>query len=112
MPLVILGLIVVLGGALLIYYQLGPKVTKRLNSGPNFFSSLFGGQEGNPGGFQNAEDDANAPDAGAGQTGAEKGLEDDGKVLFIFGDGEREERSFGEDGGSPSGGDDRHDENA
>ena len=86
MPLVILGLIVVLGAALLIYYQLGPKVTLRLRGRSGF------------GGFGGADADADKTDEKKSET-AETGIEspaidtaDKEKVLFIFGDGEREER--------------------
>ena len=109
MPLVILGLIVVLGGALLIYYQLGPKVTKRLNSGSNFFSSIFGAPQGNAAQSQYADAEAGAPDADAGQAGAGNDADGDGKVLFIFGEGAREERPVGEDEENPSAQDDKHD---
>jgi len=53
MPLIILGLIVVLGGCLLIYYQLGPKVTLRLKS-------RFGGGGAAQEGAQGAEGAAGA----------------------------------------------------
>jgi hypothetical protein len=97
MPLIILGLIVVLGAALLIYYQLGPKVTLRLRSR----QSGFGGFGGAP------EDDASADvpgDEGSREStdsdlaeDGKKASESDGKVLFIFGDGESEERPIRED---------------
>ena len=112
MPLIILGLIVVLGASLLIYYQLGPKVTSRLRSGQGLFGSVFGGQGENQANFNNAGGDTDMPDAEAGQEGVGKGEDDDGKVLFIFGDGEREERMLGEDGTSPPHEDSGHDENA
>ena len=96
MPLIILGLIVVLGVALLIYYQLGPKVTLRLKSGKGgmFGSGGFGGySEGDaPDSDLNAEENTDSADAN--NTGAGGG---DGKVLFIFGGGEREERPINED---------------
>ena len=91
MPLIILGLIVVLGGALLIYYQLGPKVTLRLKSG-------FGG--GGP--FASAPNEAEGEKATESETGADAGekqeKEEDEKILYIFGAGEREERSLRKDG--------------
>ena len=90
MPIIILGLIVVLGAALLIYYQLGPKVTLRLKKNRSEYGGGFGGySEDNPqdGDFNSdgVQDDANPTHV------------DDGKVLFIFGDGEREERPISED---------------
>ena len=112
MPLIILGLIVVLGACLLIYYQLGPKVTRRLKSGQSIFGSVFGSQDGNSGNFYAAGAETDTPEADAGQDGAGKGEDDDGKVLFIFGDGEREERLLGEDGQGPLGEGSEHDENA
>ena len=94
MPLIILGLIVVLGAALLIYYQLGPKVTLRLKSG-------FGGFGGGPGAgsaADEAEAQGEAQQAGSGA----KSEPDDEKVLFIFGDGAREERPLHNDDGQDS----------
>ena len=97
MPLIILGLIVVLGAALLIYYQLGPKVTLKLK---NARGGGFGGFGGND--EMDSEDaSAQAKDQTDGDSGeqdnAEKKDNSDGKVLFIFGDGEREERPIRED---------------
>ena len=93
MPLIILGLIVVLGGCLLIYYQLGPKVTLRLKS-------RFGGGGAAQEGAQGAEGAAGAAGA-AGDTGAgaekEESKADDEKILYVFGDGGREERSLHKD---------------
>ena len=110
MPLVILGLIVVLGGALLIYYQLGPKITRRLSGGQGVFSSVFGGQDDGPKAAPHDEDPAeDEAETGDGQTGTEKVDDDDGKVLFIFGDGEREERPLGENEETPMGEDNEHD---
>jgi len=88
MPLIILGLIVVLGAALLIYYQLGPKVTLRLKNRRGAFG---GGYEDDdmPMGDIDAEDEEGV--------GSARENRDDGKVLFIFGDGESEERPIRED---------------
>ena len=113
MPLFILGAIVVLGGCLLLYYQLGPKVTLRLKSG------LFGG------GPAAAAEDPKPEEATGGEAEPEavsetetaEGSEDDKgsetlkavpprnqsktveKVIYVYGDGEREERTLsGNDG--------------
>jgi|GEM_PF-3292345 len=100
MPLVILGLIVILGGCFLIYYQLGPKITLRLKGARGAFSpgqsdAYADADAGSP------EDEADSENDGAGEeTGPEaekpQKIKDD-KVLYIFGDGEREERSLRED---------------
>jgi hypothetical protein len=90
MPLIILGLIVVLGAALLIYYQLGPKVTLRLKNRRGAFGSGY--EDDMPVGDMDMDDeDGMGSDMGAREN------RDDGKVLFIFGDGESEERPIRED---------------
>ena len=126
MPLIILGLIVILGACLLIYYQLGPKVTKRLGggigsgSGSGGGSGGFGGLGGLGALFGMQDPNAQNPNAqgpgfsqgagagpGQGSAGGDGGFtaneaepdgktgdESDGKVLFIFGDGERVERTL------------------
>ena len=95
MPLIILGLIVVLGAALLIYYQLGPKVTLRLRG--NRDSSGGGPGGGAPDTSTEADGDANADPA---QESAKSKTPEDEKVLYVFGDGEREERPLREEGDS------------
>ena len=91
MPLIILGLIVVLGVVLLIYYQLGPKVTTRLKNRRGAFGGGY--EDDMPPGDMDADED------GMGSGMGERENRDDGKVLFIFGDGESEERPIREDGG-------------
>ena len=117
MPLFILGAIVVLGGCLLLYYQLGPKVTLRLKNG------LFGGgpaaaaeepdPEGNAAGEAAAETgtEPEAEAAAAGDPGEERGRETlkavpprnqsktVEKVIYVYGDGEREERTLRDNDG-------------
>ena len=90
--IVILGLIVVLGACLVIYYQLGPKTTIRLKGSlledrPDDDDPQNGwGPEGEFGRLRRIENKT-------------EGDEGDDKVLYIFGHGEREERSFrGEEG--------------
>jgi len=90
MPLIILGLIVVLGACLLIYYQLGPKVTLRLKSKPT-----------DPVGPEGAANPAEGEKDGAEKEGDADKAEikpkaEDEKVLYIFGDGERLERPLRE----------------
>ena len=103
MPLIILGIIVVGGALFLILSQIKPRKGRRLRGGYNGFG--FGGFDG-LGALQN-EDNANMPaegdpaNNGAGD-GASGSRDDDGKVLFIFGSGEREERSLNEDDDSDS----------
>ena len=104
MPLVILGLIVVLGVVFLIYYQLGPKATDRLKSG---LSDIFGGVFGGGGGAAAGSAPAGAaPTEGgsesAGASGPQevKSLPSEEKVLYIFGDGAREERPLDGDEGN------------
>ena len=108
MPLIILGLIVVLGGALLIYYQLGPKVTLRLKG-----SSLFGGGPASDGPEQGAEavEEAESGAAARGEDVKPTVVTEDGvpktsdrkpeKVIYIYGDGEVEERSLRDNDGKP-----------
>ena len=91
MPIIILGLIVVLGACLLLYYQLGPKVTLRLKKS----LGLFGGAEDGPGAAGGSEAKEGQV---AGAEGQSKASGDD-KVLYIFGDGGREERPLRGDGG-------------
>ena len=116
MPLIILGLIVVLGGCLLIYYQLGPKVTLRLKSG---FGGMGGadaggadagagadGAQGAPGDAGGADAKGGAASPGSGDAGGKAGADEGEKVLYVFGDGEREERPLrGSGDESPGGGD-------
>ena len=102
MPLIILGLIVILGGCLLIYYQLGPKITLRLKGGRNIFGS---GESGvyEAADTENADETAKVENEGAaadaGQDNVKPQKIKDDKVLYIFGNGEREERSFRDDDG-------------
>ena len=93
MPLIILGLIVVLCGALLIYYQLGPKVTLRLKSG-------FGG--GGPAADEAQGEGGAESEIGPDSAKAEEKPKDDEKILYVFGRGESEERSLHEDSGQDS----------
>ena len=108
MPLVILGLIVVLGVVFLIYYQLGPKTTDRIKSGlSDIFGGIFGGGGGAAGGGMapgagdagaSAEGGPGGADQATGQQ-AVKSLPSEEKVLYIFGDGAREERPLDGDEG-------------
>ena len=82
--IVILGLMVVLGACLVIYYQLGPKTTTRLKGSlredrPEGHGSQNGWDaEGEFAHFREREDNTGGDD----------------KVLYIFGRGEHEERSL------------------
>jgi len=102
MLLVILGLIVVGGAAFLIFSQFKPAVGRRLRSGYHGFG--FGGFDGF-GALQDEnymfKDASEFTTAGSedGTEGADDGHDDDGKVLYIFGSGEREERSIDEEDG-------------
>lgn len=97
MPLIILGGIVVVGGLLLLYFQLGPKITQRLKGGTADFTAKanewFGEEPFRTEGSDSADAAADGDDVadGAGKT-RKSVADDDGKVLFIFGGGEREER--------------------
>jgi hypothetical protein len=105
MPLIILGLIVVLGAALLIYYQLGPKVTLRLKGANKFGAAASDDDDGAEAGDGEDLDDLDADFAAGTADGKEKKAEDE-KVLYIFGDGERMERplkSDGDQGGGQNG---------
>ena len=104
MPLVILGLIVVLGVAFLIYYQLGPK-SDRLKGG---LGSLFGFGGGGGDSSPSTSDSPDGEDASENEdvdiSGEKsvKSLTGDEKVLYIFGDGEREERPLDKNDGQDS----------
>jgi len=106
MPLIILGIIVVVGGAILALSHFKPDIGRRLRGGYGGFG--FGGfdrfgamQDGNGFKMPFDEDPSAQPPAGGENTGEvtpnHEGRSDDGKVLFIFGSGEREERSLNED---------------
>jgi len=107
MPLIILGIIVVVGALILVLSHFKPAIGRRLRGGYNGFG--FGGfdglgamQDGNNNFKMPFEDgmnpQPNADDANAGGAPqASDNRSDDGKVLFIFGSGEREERSLNED---------------
>ena len=119
MPLIILGLIVVVGGLFLIFSHFKPAIGRRLRGGYHGFG--FGGFDG-LGAFQGGEAEPGAPaengqpgaageggsageggaageSGAAGGAGASEGTrQDDGKVLFVYGSGEREERSLDKDG--------------
>jgi len=108
MPLIILGIIVVGGALFLVLSHFKPDIGRRLRGGYGGFG--FGGfdrlgaiqDENNK--FKMPFDGEAPPEAGAEgeQTGdaaqASENRTDDGKVLFIFGSGEREERSLNENG--------------
>jgi len=108
MPLIILGIIVVVGGLILALSHFKPKIGRRLRGGYSGFG--FGGFDG-LGALQDENNAFKMPfDEGLNPTqNAEGGVEgqgdstfsdhdDNGKVLFIFGNGEREERPSGDDG--------------
>jgi len=103
MPLIILGIIVVGGGLFLLISNLKPAIGRRLRGGYNGFGfggfDRFGalqnpGQEPGPTVEVGQAPDAQPKDEKAGDN---KDKDDDGKVLFVFGSGEREERSLDED---------------
>lgn len=107
MLLVILGLIVVGGALFLIFSQFKPAIGRRLRGGYHGFG--FGGFDG-LGAFQDENnsfktpfgDNAEVPNEADGNAESHDADEqntrdDEGKVLFIFGSGEREERSLNED---------------
>jgi len=99
--IVLLGLIVVGGALFLILSQVKLPKGRRLRGGYGGFG--FGGFDG-LGAFQDGHSDVSMNDgdpqapANAEENAGDRG-EDDGKVLFIFGSGEREERSLDEDDG-------------
>ena len=103
MPLIILGLIVVVGALFLVLSHFKPAIGRRLRGGYHGFG--FGGFDG-LGAFQGPASDSDAPaenepPSSANTDGSTMGdrRDDDGKVLFVFGRGEREERSLDEDDG-------------
>ena len=104
MPIIILGLIVVLGVVFLLYYQLGSSGQDKIKSGfSNFFSGIFGGPQASPGGpaggDSSAEGGPEGADSDASGQQSVKSLTGDEKVLYIFGDGAREERPLDSDDG-------------
>jgi len=100
--IVILGIIVVGGALFLILSNIKLPSGRRLRGGGYGFG--FGGFDGF-GAFQEGNqivpfgDDQQPPGEGGEGAQGEGGADgdDDGKVLFIFGSGEREERSLNED---------------
>jgi len=108
MPIIILGIIVVGGALFLVLSHFKPKIGgRRLRGGYNGFG--FGGFDG-LGAMQDGNNSFKMPFEDMMQPPAEEGGEaqgtpgatttersEDGKVLYVFGSGEREERSLGED---------------
>jgi len=101
--IVILGIVVVGGALFLILSNVKFPKGRRLRGGGYGFG--FGGFDGF-GAFQDGNQivpfgDGQQPEPGQGEGEAgaqgDGDREDDGKVLFIFGSGEREERSLNED---------------
>jgi len=94
--IVLLGLIVVGGALFLILSQVKLPKGRRLRGGYGGFG--FGGFDG-LGALQDGQTGVsmNDGDAPAEQAGQEAADDDDGKVLYIFGTGDREERSLNED---------------
>ena len=95
MPLIILGLIVVLGGCLLIYYQLGPKVTMRLKGAGSLGEAPA----------DETNEAAGGPTVAAAEGTGEKAAETPRrveKVIYVYGDGEREERTLSSDDDQPA----------
>jgi len=107
MPLIILGIIVVGGALFLVFSNFKPAIGRRLRGGYGGFG--FGGFDGlgamqdENNHFKMPFDNGFGPEQGeegekpAGEAPVSENRSDDGKVLFIFGSGEREERSLGED---------------
>ena len=103
--MVILGGIVIVGVLLLFYYQLGTDKQDKLKSGfSNFFSGIMGGPMGGGGGgmysssapSESGSGSSGSSDSEAGSQGSVKSLPGEEKVLYIFGDGAREERPLGD----------------
>ena len=102
MPLVILGIIVVVGAGLMIYYQIGPTLTNRVRTPRDTSSSgsnkkePFGGYidlaQGSD--FVVEPDDENVIET---EEGKSYGKSEDGKVLYIFDAGKTEIRPLDED---------------
>jgi len=108
MPIIILGIIVVGGALFLILSKFKPNIGRRLRGGYGGFG--FGGfdglgamQDGNspfkmP--FGEEEQPPVNPEGDPASTSNKPVIpdrDDSGKVLYVFGSGEREERSLGED---------------
>ena len=102
MPLIILGIIVVGGALFLVLSTIKPAIGRRLRGGYHGFG--FGGFDGFGAVREGAQVDVvqdeeqpsseRADGASMGET-----KDADGKVLYIFGSGEREERTLGEKDG-------------
>ena len=106
MPLIILGIIVVVGAGLMIYYQVGPTIRTRIKT-------PYGGQPSSPnpdsknafGGFIDLEaeqdlDDESVDDEDEYEDEDERktyGKSSDGKVLYIFDAGKTELRPLNEE---------------
>jgi hypothetical protein len=105
MPLVVLGIIVVVGAGLMIYYQIGPTLKNRVRNGGGAPVSRsrtsssprdsFGGYLHMEGGSDSDSDFDADSDSGYGE---EKPYEKskDGKVLYVFNGGKTEIRPLGE----------------
>ena len=110
MVLFVFALIAILGACLLLYYQLGPKVTNRLKGslgGASGFASGLGAMFGmqpppQPAGEETPGADEKKDETGYSVVSQTQGDSSEGKVLFIFGDGERVERPIDGDGDKDS----------
>ena len=101
MQLAILGVIVFIGALLMIYYQLGAeKQSKLKNKVRDFFSDILGGPVSG-GGYTSSADDEDVPDEDDEPRPQRevKSLPGEEKVLYIFGDGAREERPLDDEDG-------------
>ena len=104
MPLIILGIIVVVGAGLMIYYQIGPTVRTRIKTQSGSTSSpVKSDSESSFGGFIDLEPDVDFEDEAIedddDDDGERKsyGKSSDGKVLYIFDAGKTELRPLNEE---------------
>ena len=103
MPLVILGIIVVVGASLMIYYQIGPTLSNRVRTPRNTSSSKSNKNEPFGGYIDLAPDldllvESDDENDIGNDEGKSYGKSEDGKVLYIFDAGKTEIRPLEEDG--------------
>lgn len=98
MPLVILGIIVVVGACLMIYYQVGPSLRNRVRTPRDASYPSQSGEKNTFGGYIDLEQDTDY-EVGPKEDGEGKsyGKSEDGKVLYIFNAGKTELRPLDED---------------
>ena len=98
MPLIILGIIAVVGAGLMIYYQVGPTLKNRVRTPRDASYPSRSGEQNTFGGYIDLKQDTDFEVVSKdGDEGISYGKSQDGKVLYIFNAGKTELRSLNED---------------